>query len=95
MTAWAKIIANDDLLARRPVDEVGKIGSRPLAIVHGLGDLDLDAHHATDLAAAHAVSVPDFEPWLVPRALHLQSAFAAPAEYERRIVEFFRASLGG
>ena len=36
--AWAKIIANDDLLARSPVDEVGKIGARPLAIVHGLAD---------------------------------------------------------
>ena len=92
--AWAKIIANDDLLARRPVDEVGKIGARPLAIVHGLGDLDLDAHHAKDLAAAHATFVPGYEPWLVPRALHLQSAFATPDEYERRIVEFFRASLG-
>ena len=41
--AWAKIIANDDLLARRPVDEVGKIGARPLAIVHGLADRPGDA----------------------------------------------------
>ena len=92
--AWAKIIANDDLLARRPVDEVGKIGARPLAIVHGLADGDLGEHHARDLAAAHATFVPGYEPWLVPRALHLQSAFATPDEYERRIVEFFRASLG-
>jgi uncharacterized protein len=92
--AWAKIIANDDLLARRPVDEVGKIGARPLAIVHGLGDFDLGFHHAEDLAAAHATFVPGFEPWLVPGAPHLQAAFAAPDEYERRIVEFFRASLG-
>ena len=91
--AWAKIIANDDLLARRPVDEVEKIGARPLAIVHGLAD-ELDVHHAKDLAAAHATFVSGYQPWLVPRALHLQAAFAAPAEYERRIVEFFRASLG-
>jgi hypothetical protein len=91
--AWAKIIANDDLTARRPVDEVEKIGARPLAIVHGLAD-GLDVHHAKDLAAAHAKSVPAYEPWLVPRAPHLQAAFAAPAEYERRIVEFFGASLG-
>jgi len=91
--AWAKIIADDDLLARRPVDEVGKIGARPLAIVHGLGDINLGFHHAKDLAATHATFVPGYEPWLVPRALHLQAAFAAPAEYERRIVEFFRASL--
>jgi len=92
--AWAKIIANDDLTSRRPLDEVEKIGARPLAIVHGLADLRLSVHHAKDLAAAHARFVPGYEPWLVPRALHLQAAFAEPAEYERRIVEFFRAGLG-
>ena len=54
----------------------------------------MSVHHAKDLAAAHATFVPGYEPWLVPRALHLQAAFAAPAEYERRIVAFFRASLG-
>ena len=94
VTAWAKIVANDDLTARSPVDEVGKIGARPLAIVQGLADDDLDVHHAKDLAAAHAKFVPGFEAWLVPRALHLQAAFAEPAEYERRIAAFFRASLG-
>jgi dipeptidyl aminopeptidase/acylaminoacyl peptidase len=93
--AWARILADDDLLARRPADQIGKIGARPLAIVHGLADVDLDVHHAKDLAAAHATFVPGFEPWIVPRAPHLQAAFAAPVEYERRIVEFFRASLGG
>ena len=92
--AWATIIANDDLTARSPVDEVERIGARPLAIVHGLADDDVELHHAKDLAAVHAKSVPGYEPWLVPRALHLQAAFATPAEYERRIVEFFRASLG-
>lgn len=40
--AWARIIANDDLTARSPIDEVEKIGARPLAIVHGLADIDLD-----------------------------------------------------
>jgi dipeptidyl aminopeptidase/acylaminoacyl peptidase len=94
VTAWAKIIANDDLTARSPVAEVARIGTRPLAIVHGLADDRMSVHHANDLAAAHAKFVPGYEPWLVPRALHLQAAFAAPAEYERRIVAFFRASLG-
>jgi dipeptidyl aminopeptidase/acylaminoacyl peptidase len=91
--AWGKIIANDDLLAHRPVDEVERIGARPLAIVHGLADDEMSVHHAEDLAAAYATFVPGHEPWLVPLAPHLQAAFAAPAEYERRIVEFFRAGL--
>ena len=92
--AWAKIIANDDLTARSPIDEVAKVGARPLAIVHGLADRDLKVHHAKDLAAAHATFVSGFKPWLVPGAPHLQAAFAAPSEYERRLVEFFRANLG-
>jgi fermentation-respiration switch protein FrsA (DUF1100 family) len=91
---WARIISGDDLTSRSPLDEVEKIGARPLAIVHGLADDRLSVHHAKDLAAAHATFVPGYEPWLVPRALHLQAAFAAPAEYERRIVAFFWASLG-
>ena len=91
---WARIISGDDLTSRSPLDEVEKIGARPLAIVHGLADDRLSVHHAKDLAAAHATFVPGYEPWLVPRALHLQAAFAAPAEYERRIVAFFRAGLG-
>ena len=95
VTAWAKIIANDDLTARSPVAGVEKIGARPLAIVLGLADDRISLHHANDLAAAHARFVPGYEPWLVPRAPHLQAAFAAPAEYERRIVAFFRASLRG
>jgi dipeptidyl aminopeptidase/acylaminoacyl peptidase len=93
VVAWAWISANDDLLSRRPLDEVGKIAARPLAVVHGLADDELDVHHAKDLAIAHATFVPGYEPWLVPRAPHLQAAFAEPAEYERRIVEFFRTSL--
>ena len=91
---WARLISGDDLTSRSPLGEVAKIGARPLAIVHGLADDRLNVHNATDLAAAHAKFVPGYEPWLVPRALHLQAAFAEPAEYERRIVEFFRASLG-
>ncbi len=66
----------------------------PLSIVQGLADDRLRVHHANDLAAAHAKFVPGYEPWLVPRAVHLQAAFAEPAEYELRIVEFFRAGLG-
>ena len=91
---WARIISGDDLTSRRPLDAVEKIGARPLAIVHGLADDRLDVRYARDLAAMHARFVPGFEPWLVPRARHLQAAFAEPAEYERRLVEFFRASLG-
>ena len=91
---WARILGGDDLTSYRPLDAVERIGARPIAIVHGLADDVLDVRYARDLAAIHARFVPGFEPWLVPRALHLQAAFAEPVEYERRLVEFFRANLG-
>lgn len=91
---WCRILSGDDLTSRSPLDAVGKIGARQLAIVHGLADDQVPVHHASDLAAAHARFVPGFEAWLVPRALHVQAAFAEPAEYERRITAFFRAGLG-
>jgi dipeptidyl aminopeptidase/acylaminoacyl peptidase len=91
--AWGWIFTRDSVYSRSPMAAVEKIGSRPLAIVHGLADTSIPVHHATDLAAEHAQFVSGFEAWLVPRAPHLQAAFADPAEYERRIVAFFRASL--
>jgi dipeptidyl aminopeptidase/acylaminoacyl peptidase len=91
---WDWILAGDDLGSRNPLAAVERIGARPLAVVHGLADTSIPVHHATDLAAVHARFVPGFEAWLVPRAPHLQASFAEAGEYERRIVAFFRASLG-
>jgi dipeptidyl aminopeptidase/acylaminoacyl peptidase len=92
---WARLVAGDDLTAKDPLVAVEQIGPRPLAIVHGEADGRVDIHHARDLAAAHARFVPGFEPWVVPRATHVQAAFAEPDEYERRLVSFFRANLDG
>jgi len=91
---WARIVAGDDLTVRNPLEEVEKIAARPLQIVHGDADRRVNVHHARDLAAVHARFVPGYEAWIVPGATHVQAAFAAPDEYERRIVTFFRGALG-
>ena len=92
---WARIAAGDDLTVRNPLEEVEKIGARPLQIVHGDADRRVNVHHARDLAAVHARFVPGYEAWIVPGATHVQAAWAGPEEYERRIVAFFRENLGG
>ena len=73
-------------------------GRRRLAIVHGISDDRVQPHHALDFARAREATVgktgPDVEPWLVPGAEHVQAAFAAPEEYERRVVAFFTDALG-
>ena len=76
----------------RPIDAVGQIGPRPLLIIHGLADEQVPPDHSERLFAA--AGEPK-ELWLVPGAGHGLSKWElVPAEYERRVVAFFRAHLG-
>lgn len=76
----------------RPIDVVGRIAPRPLLIIHGLADQQVPPDHSRRLFAAAG------EPktlWLVPDAGHGLSKWERdPAEYERRVVAFFREHLG-
>jgi len=94
---WARLFGID-LDSHRPIDEVARIGSRPLAIIHGVSDDRVQPHHALDFARAReeaaGASATDPYPWFVPDAEHVQAAFAAPEEYERRLVAFFGDALG-
>jgi fermentation-respiration switch protein FrsA (DUF1100 family) len=74
----------------RPVDVVGQIAPRPLLIIHGAEDREVPpAHSERNYAAASAPK----ELWIVPGAAHAQSREVAGAEYERRVVAFFRQHL--
>jgi dipeptidyl aminopeptidase/acylaminoacyl peptidase len=96
-TLWARLYGID-LDEHRPIDAIPKIGTRRLAINHGISDDRVQPHHALDFARAREAVVgkdgPDVEPWFVAGAEHVQLAFAAPAEYERRMVQFFTEALG-
>lgn len=35
------------------------------------------------------------DPWILPGVEHVQSAFVEPAEYERRLTDFFAEALAG
>lgn len=77
--------------ASRPIDVVGRIAPRPLLIIHGLADQQVPPAHSERLFAA--AGEPK-ELWLVPGAGHGLSKWQlAPAEYERRVVTFFRRNL--
>jgi len=77
-----------------PIEMAAAIGTRPFGIVHGVLDQHIPVHHATDLSAVVARSVPGYEPWLVPCAHHVEAAYCATAEYESRLVDFFASALG-
>ena len=96
-TLWARLFGIN-LDEHRPIDAVAKIGSRRLAVVHGISDDRVLPHHAIDFARAREAVVgkagTDLQPWFVPGAEHVQAAFTAPEEYERRMMAFFTEALG-
>lgn len=83
-----------DPASKSPLGEAAKIGRRPFAVVHGVLDDHINVHHATDLAAVVARSVPGYEPWLVSCAHHVEAAWCDTAKYESRLVDFFTGAIG-
>ena len=74
-----------NLLDARPVAAIALIHA-PVLLIHGDADRNTPAYHAMTLAAAQ----PAAELWLVPGATHTAAWRAAPREFPRRIVAFFR-----
>lgn len=73
-----------------PVEAIGRISPRPVLIIHGTRD------RLTDVQDAHLLYQASGDPkalWLVERAGHAQTRRIRPAEYDRRIVGFFRQYL--
>ena len=91
----ANALAGHDLTMPNPIWAAGRLGSRPVAIVHGEADARMPVRHATDLAGAIASAGGRVEVWLVPGAGHTQTIFLRPAEYESRLDGFFTAALTG
>ncbi len=90
----AQVIGGDDIYATSPLTAVRQLGGRPLFIAHGAADTTTSVHHAEDLAAAARGAAVDVAVWIVPGAEHTQEMVVAPAEYEQRLVDFFRVHLG-
>jgi len=75
----------------RPVAVVGRISPRALLLIHGLEDVALPPLNSRRLFAA--AGEPK-ELWLVPGTGHSGARGVDRAEYERRVIDFFRRHLG-
>ena len=75
-----------------PVDEINKISPRPIFLIEDMADeLCPPAETSALLAAAgNPKSI-----WRVPNAGHIQAGSVAPAEFEKRVTQFFRENLSG
>lgn len=90
----ARIISGDDLVSYSPLDAVRRLEGRPLFITHGDADTRLSVQYARDLHAAVRGTGGSVGIWLVPGAGHTAAIVTHAPEYERRLVDFFKQSLG-
>ncbi|MGZ3631926.1 MAG: alpha/beta hydrolase [Candidatus Limnocylindrales bacterium] len=89
----ASLVAGVDIYGESPLSDMTLLRGRPLFIVHGAGDLATLPHHADDLYARAQREGVLAERWIVPFAGHTWEVVVAPAEYEQRLVAFFREHL--
>jgi alpha-beta hydrolase superfamily lysophospholipase len=76
--------------AVRPVDAIARFSPRPVLLIHGMDDQLFSYQHSETLYAAAGEQT---ELWLVPGAGHAAASARQPAEYQRRLLGFFRAAL--
>lgn len=89
-----RLLHGVDITSLSPLDAVGRLDGRPIAIVHGTADTTVPVKHAHLLAAAIRAGGGAVEPWILADVIHVRAAFVATAEYERRLVDFFASALG-
>jgi dipeptidyl aminopeptidase/acylaminoacyl peptidase len=84
-----------DLLARDPISAMGEARGRPVYIVHSRNDPRIDVNQSEQLAAAARAAGARVTVWFPEKGNHVQTPAWYPEEFERRMVGFFRDSLGG
>jgi len=89
----ARLLSGDDLVSYSPLDAALRLDGRPLYITHGTEDSRLSVDYGHQLEAAVRADGGDVESWFVEGAEHAESMITHAAEYEQRVVGFFRRSL--
>ena len=92
-TFVARLISGDDLSSHTVLGEIENLAGRPLFVTHGEEDATTYVEHAHDLVDAAEAAGVEVDSWIVPEAGHVAAMFMHPAEYERRLGEFFGDAL--
>ena len=90
----AQLMSGDDITSYSPLDGVRQLAGRPIFITHGNQDERISVRYGHDLVAAAGAAGSNPGSWFVAGSGHTQAMVDHPAEYERRLVEFFRTTLG-
>lgn len=89
----ARLLTGKNLVARSPLREIQRIGARPVFVVHSAADTRVAIHHSQQLQAAAEAVGANVTFWYVEGADHMQIPAVYPAEFEEKIVDFFRTAL--
>jgi fermentation-respiration switch protein FrsA (DUF1100 family) len=73
---------------------IKEVGDRPIYIVHSRSDRRVSIRQSEELANAARAAGANVTTWFPENGLHLQTPAVYPEEFERRMVGFFRQSLG-
>jgi uncharacterized protein len=89
-----RLVSNENIMAHTPITAIRSAGSRPVYIVHSRGDRRISISQSHELAAAALDAGVNVRAWFPERSEHLQTPALYPEEFERRLVGFFRETLG-
>lgn len=90
----AKVMSGDDITSYSPLDGVKQLAGRPIFITHGDHDERINVRYGHDLAAAAEAAGSRPGTWFVAGSGHTDAMVDHPAEYERRLVDFFERTIG-
>ncbi len=88
------ILTGESLFARSPVEAIRQAAGRPVYIVHTRADSRIAISQSEQLAAAAQAAGVNVTTWFPDDGEHVQTPAAYPQEFERRMVGFFRSTLG-
>ena len=88
------IVKGVNLFGHDPLSAVRKDAGRPVYIVHTRADTRININQSEQLAAAAQAAGVNVTTWFPENGEHVQTPAAYPQEFERRLVGFFRQSLG-
>jgi dipeptidyl aminopeptidase/acylaminoacyl peptidase len=93
-TLMGRVIGGQNLLTHDPAAVIQQVGKRPIYVVHSQEDTKIPLDQARELVAAARAAGDNVTAWFTERGEHVQTPAAYPEEFERRLVGFFRQSLG-
>ncbi len=89
-TRWMFRLENGfDMASIRPIDEIGKLASLPMLMIHCQVDTDVPVQQFYQLQQA----APWAQTWLVPECRHAEIYEFVPDEYNQKVTNFFSENL--